>query len=100
MLRYYDPESGRITLDGVDIRNADPVELRRSIGVVSQEPVIFSANAMENIRYGRPEATDEEVRAAADCGGDGVSGTVAVGFPLFLAKKASAYRVVSVRGSR
>ena len=66
MLRYYDPESGRITLDGVDIRNADPVELRRSIGVVSQEPVIFSANAMENIRYGRPEATDEEVRAAAD----------------------------------
>ena len=66
MLRYYDPESGRITLDGVDIRNADPVEVRRSIGVVSQEPVIFSADAMENIRYGRPEATDEEVRAAAD----------------------------------
>ena len=66
LLRYYDPDSGSICLDDVDIRGADPVDVRRCIGLVSQEPTIFSANAMENIRYGRPDANDDEVRAAAD----------------------------------
>ena len=66
MLRYYDPEAGRITLDDVDIRNADPVEVRKLIGLVSQEPVIFSTDAMENIRYGRPDASNDEVRVAAE----------------------------------
>ena len=66
LLRYYDPDIGSICLDDVDIRGADPVDVRRCIALVSQEPTIFSANAMENIRYGRPDANDDEVRAAAD----------------------------------
>ncbi len=65
LLRFYDPQGGRILLDGVDIRAAEPREVRARIGLVPQEPVIFSANAWENIRYGRPEASDEDVRAAA-----------------------------------
>ena len=66
LLRFYDPQAGRVALDGVDLRDLDPVELRRHIGLVPQEPVIFSADAWENIRYGRPEASDDEVRAAAE----------------------------------
>ena len=66
LLRFYDPQSGSITLDGVDLREADPAAIRARIGLVPQEPVIFSADAWENIRYGRPEASDEEVRAAAE----------------------------------
>ena len=66
LLRFYDLESGRILLDGVDIRAADPREVRMRIGLVPQEPVIFSANAAENIRYGRAEASDGEVHAAAE----------------------------------
>ncbi len=65
LLRYYDPQSGAITLDGVDIRDLDLHTLRGAIGIVPQDTVIFSADAMENIRYGRPEASDEEVIAAA-----------------------------------
>jgi len=66
LLRFYDPQAGRICFDGIDIAKADPAEVRRRIGLVPQEPVIFSHSAMENIRYGRPEASDEEVRAAAE----------------------------------
>ncbi len=66
LLRFYDPQAGAVRLDGVDVRAADPTEVRRRLGMVAQDPVIFSANAWENIRYGRPEATDAEVRAAAD----------------------------------
>jgi ATP-binding cassette subfamily B protein len=66
LLRFYDPQSGRICFDGVDIAKADPAEVRRRISLVPQEPVIFSHSAMENIRYGRPEASDGEVRAAAE----------------------------------
>ena len=65
LLRFYDPNSGRVSLDGVDLRAADPAQVRARIGLVPQEPVIFSADAWENIRYGRPEAGDAEVRAAA-----------------------------------
>ncbi len=65
LLRFYDCQSGAVSLDGVDIRDVVPAALRARLGLVSQEPVVFAANAMENIRYGRPEATDEEVRAAA-----------------------------------
>jgi ATP-binding cassette subfamily B protein len=66
LLRFYDVESGAIRLDGVDVRRADPAALRRRIAVVPQDPVIFSASALENIRYGRPEASDADVRAAAE----------------------------------
>ena len=65
LLRYYDPQSGAITLDGVDVRDLDLHTLRGAIGIVPQDTVIFSADAMENIRYGRPEASDEEVIACA-----------------------------------
>jgi ATP-binding cassette subfamily B protein len=64
-LRFYDPQSGSIKLDGVDITQLDLHTLRGAIGIVPQDTVIFSANAMENIRYGRADATDEEVIAAA-----------------------------------
>ncbi|MEK0434530.1 MAG: hypothetical protein RL369_579 [Pseudomonadota bacterium] len=65
LLRFYDPEQGRIKLDGVDIRELALHDLRNMIGIVPQDTVVFSANAMENIRYGRPEASDDEVIAAA-----------------------------------
>jgi ATP-binding cassette subfamily B protein len=65
LLRFYDPQDGRVALDGVDLRLVDPASLRARIGLVPQEPVIFSADAWENIRYGRPEASDEEVIMAA-----------------------------------
>jgi ATP-binding cassette, subfamily B, bacterial len=65
LLRFYDPQSGAIRLDGVDIRDLDLHVLRDAIGIVPQDTVIFSANALENIRYGRADATDAEVIAAA-----------------------------------
>ncbi len=64
LLRFYDPGSGRILVDGVDARSADPRELRRRIAVVTQDPVIFAASVLENVRYGRPEAGDAAVREA------------------------------------
>ena len=64
LLRFYDPTLGRVTLDGVDARAADPRELRRRVAVVAQEPVIFAASVLENVRYGRPGASDDEVRDA------------------------------------
>ncbi len=65
LLRYYDPLLGSIRLDGVPIDRLGLQALRERIGIVPQDPVIFSSSAMENIRYGRPEASDDEVRAAA-----------------------------------
>jgi ATP-binding cassette subfamily B protein len=64
-LRFYDPQQGTIKLDGVDITRLDLHTLRDAIGIVPQDTVIFSANAMENIRYGRAGATDAEVIQAA-----------------------------------
>ena len=65
LLRFHDPQQGRVLLDGVDVTEADPDAIRRRIGIVPQDTVIFAADAMENIRYGRPEATDANVEAAA-----------------------------------
>jgi ATP-binding cassette subfamily B protein len=65
LLRFYHPRSGRLLLDGVDIANLMPDELRARIGIVPQDTVLFADNVMENIRYGRQDATDDEVRAAA-----------------------------------
>ncbi|WP_417512820.1 ABC transporter transmembrane domain-containing protein [Minwuia sp.] len=69
LLRFYDIERGQILVDGTNIADADPVEVRRRYGLVAQDPVMFAATAMENIRYGRPEASDEEVREAAAAAG-------------------------------
>jgi ATP-binding cassette, subfamily B, bacterial len=63
--RFYDPQAGSLALDGVPINQINLHALRERIGVVAQDSVVFSASAMENIRYGRPQATDEEVVAAA-----------------------------------
>ncbi|MDE2219959.1 MAG: ATP-binding cassette domain-containing protein [Gammaproteobacteria bacterium] len=65
LLRCFDPGAGRILLDGVDIAKLDPAQLRAQIAVVAQEAVIFAGSIADNIRYGRPGAGDDEVRAAA-----------------------------------
>jgi ATP-binding cassette subfamily B protein len=65
LLRFYDLLSGKILVEGKDISKLDPRELRRQIGMVPQETVLFGESAMENIRYGRPDASDAEVREAA-----------------------------------
>jgi ATP-binding cassette subfamily B protein len=65
LLRFYDPEKGAIRLDGLDIRDLPLAELRRAMAIVPQEPVLFTASVAENIRYGRPDATEAEVREAA-----------------------------------
>jgi ATP-binding cassette, subfamily B, bacterial len=65
LLRFHDPQEGTITLDGVPIRQLDLHALRGAIGIVPQDTVVFAADAMENIRYGRVDATDDEVIAAA-----------------------------------
>jgi ATP-binding cassette subfamily B multidrug efflux pump len=63
--RFYDVTAGRVTIDGVDVRDVDKDALRRSVGIALQETVLFSGTIRDNIRYGRPDATDEEVVAAA-----------------------------------
>jgi ATP-binding cassette subfamily B protein len=65
LLRFYDPASGRIELDGVATCDMALHDLRQHIGIVPQDAVIFSTSALENIRYGKPDASDEETRAAA-----------------------------------
>ena len=66
LLRFYDPARGTISLDGVPVRSADPVDVRSRIALVPQDSVVFAASARENIRFGRPDATDAEVERAAD----------------------------------
>ncbi|WP_412564003.1 ABC transporter transmembrane domain-containing protein [Thalassobius sp. MITS945101] len=63
--RFYDPQAGRILLDGVDLKDMARDEFRKQLALVPQDPVIFASTARENIRFGRPEATDAEVEAAA-----------------------------------
>ena len=65
LLRFYDPNSGEIEINSVRIKDANPYDFRQRLGLVSQDPVIFSTSALENIRYGKPDASNEEVRAAA-----------------------------------
>jgi ATP-binding cassette subfamily B protein len=64
--RFYDPQSGAVRIDGVDLREADPAVVRARLAMVPQETVIFAASARDNLRYGRWEASDEELWAAAD----------------------------------
>lgn len=65
ILRFWDPDQGRVTLDGIDLRDMARDDFRRAMAVVSQDSVIFAATARENIRFGRPDASDAEVEAAA-----------------------------------
>src|SRR6202012_1083017 len=65
LLRFYDPASGTIAFDGVPVREADPQAVRSHVALVPQDPVVFAASARDNIRFGRPEASDAEVERAA-----------------------------------
>jgi ATP-binding cassette subfamily B protein len=65
LLRFYDPTSGVVNVEEIDVRRLDPTDLRRHLALVPQDPVIFGASIADNIRYGRPEASDDEVRQAA-----------------------------------
>ena len=87
LLRFYDPEHGSIRLDGIDIARLDPAALRARIGIVSQDPVIFGTTAAENIRYGRPDAGDAEVRAAALAANAGFLDQLPQGFDTYLGEK-------------
>jgi ABC-type multidrug transport system fused ATPase/permease subunit len=79
--RYYDATAGRVLLDGVDVRDLRLDDLRRAIGVVSQEPFLFSASIRENIAFGRPDASDAEVVAAAEAAqADGFVGDLPEGY--------------------
>jgi len=64
LLRFYDPQRGSVRIDGVDLAAADPHEVRRRLAVVPQDPVIFATSVRENVRYGRPDASDADVHAA------------------------------------
>jgi ATP-binding cassette subfamily B protein len=66
VLRFYDPISGHLTLDGIDVRDLTPKELRSHIAIVSQQPALFTGSVIDNIRFGRPDASLDEVRAAAE----------------------------------
>jgi ATP-binding cassette subfamily B protein len=88
LLRFYDPQFGIIRVDGVDIRHLDPRYWRGFIGTVPQDPVIFSANVWDNIRCGNPNATDEQVRAAADTAAAlGFIDALPQGFDTYLGEK-------------
>jgi ATP-binding cassette subfamily B protein len=63
--RFYDVDRGRVTVDGVDVRDVTMTSLRREIGVIAQDPFLFSATVRENIAFGRPDATDEDIERAA-----------------------------------
>ncbi len=89
--RFYDPDSGAVTLDGVDLRSVDQSELRRHVVMVTQENFLFSGTVADNIRFGRPDATDAEVAAAA----------AAVGAEEFIAALPDGYQTdVARRGGR
>lgn len=86
--RFYDPTSGAVMLDGVDLRNLSQSELRRHVVMVTQENFMFEGTVADNIRFGKPEATDEEVRAAAVAvGADRVVATLPEGYDTDVAKR-------------
>jgi len=87
LLRFYDPQSGRVTMEGVDLRELDPRALRARIGLVPQDPVVFSTSALENIRYGRPQASDAEVEAAVHAANAGFLFALPQGLGTYLGEK-------------
>ena len=87
LLRFYDVQEGRVCMDGIDVRTLDPEQLRRQIAVVPQDPIIFSASALENIRYGNPRATDKEVRDAVSAAAADFLFDLPAGLDTFLGEK-------------
>jgi ATP-binding cassette, subfamily B, bacterial len=88
LLRFYDPASGRVLIDGIDVSRTKPEDVRARIGLVPQETVLFGTSARENIRYGRPSATDEEVEAAAGAAGaDAFIRQLPQGYETFLGER-------------
>jgi len=88
LLRFYDPASGRIAIDGTDISMADPREVRSRVGLVPQETVLFGASARDNIRYGRPGASDAQIEAAAKAAGaDAFIRELPQGYDTFLGER-------------
>lgn len=88
LLRFYDPASGRVVIDGVDIAKTTPEDVRLRIGLVPQETVLFGTTARENIRYGRPNATNEEIEAAARAAGaDAFIRQLPQGYDAFLGER-------------
>jgi ATP-binding cassette subfamily B protein len=87
LLRFYDPQSGVVRMDGVDITTIDPQVLRGRIGLVAQDPVIFSTSARENIRYGRPDASDADVLDAVRAANASFLDDLPLGLDTFLGEK-------------
>jgi ATP-binding cassette, subfamily B, bacterial len=88
LLRFYDPASGRILIDALDIAQTVPEQLRSRIGLVPQDTVLFGASARENIRYGRPDASGAEIEAAARAAGaDGFIRQLPEGYDTFLGER-------------
>jgi ATP-binding cassette subfamily B protein len=88
LLRFYDPDAGVVRVDGVDLKTADPLAVRSRIALVPQEPTIFAASVTENVRYGRPDATDDEVRAACEAAfADGFIAYLPQGYDTYLGER-------------
>ncbi len=88
LLRFYDPQGGRVTLDGVDLARLAPEALRAQIGLVPQDTVLFGASARENIGYGRPGASAAEIEAAAEAAAaDGFLRALPEGYDTFLGER-------------
>ena len=85
--RFHDPAAGHVRLDGADLRELDPHALRSRLGIVAQDPVIFGTDVWENIRYGRPGATNAEVRSAATAAHADFLHDLPAGFDTFLGEK-------------
>jgi ATP-binding cassette subfamily B protein len=87
-LRFYDPQAGVVLLDGIDVKTADPREVRTRLAMVPQDPVIFSTDAWSNIAYGKPDASKEEIRAAARAAhADEFLSALPEGYDTFLGEK-------------
>ncbi|MGO4704997.1 ABC transporter transmembrane domain-containing protein [Microvirga sp. 2MCAF38] len=88
LLRFYDPREGRVLVDGVSVSEVDPAGLRHLMALVPQEPTIFATSVLDNIRYGRPEATDEEVHhAAALASADGFIRAMSQGYDTVIGER-------------
>jgi len=87
LLRFYDPDRGSVAIDGVDLRRADPADVRARLGLVSQEPVIFSASLFDNIAFGRPDASADDIHAAAEAAQIDFADALPQGFDTFVGEK-------------